>query len=105
MKNSKYVLKKSENVDYLVEFSIIDYVVSENVIFMILQKSCTKIDLKKKRNLLDDEGLPKKTDDAIAELRKINNLQEKYMDDLLNNKPLNAVELQRQKVDFFKRSE
>lgn len=62
-------------------------------------------DLKKKRNLLDDEGLPKKTDDAISELRRIDTLQKKYMDDLLNNKPLNAVELQRQKVDFFKRSD
>ena len=62
-------------------------------------------DLKGKRRLLDDEGLPKKTHDAVSELKKIDDLQSKYMKDLLNNKPLSAVELQKQKVDFFKRSD
>ena len=61
-------------------------------------------DLKVKRGLLDAEGLPKKTEDAVLELKKINELQKKYMDDFFDRRPLNATELQKEKVDFFKRS-
>ena len=61
-------------------------------------------DLKVKRGLLDAEGLPKKTKDATLELKEINDLQKKYMDDFFDRRPLNATELQKEKVDFFKRS-
>jgi len=61
-------------------------------------------DLKKKRGLLDAEGIPKKTDDAVRELKKIDELQEKYMDDFFDQRPLGAAELQKEKVEFFKRS-
>jgi len=61
-------------------------------------------DLKKKRGLLDAEGLPKKTKDAVRELKEIDNLQEKYMEDFFDQRPLGAAELQKEKVEFFKRS-
>jgi len=61
-------------------------------------------DLKRSRGLVDVEGIPKKTDDAVSELRKIDDLQEKYMEDFFDQRPLGAAELQKEKVEFFKRS-
>ena len=60
--------------------------------------------LKEKRGLLDAEGIPKKTEDAVSELKKIDDLQNKYMKDYFDHRPLGAAELQKEKVEFFKRS-